>query len=121
MLKFIYYIRKAFFTFIIVTFLLALGATFTSVHAVTKIEALRTTDCFNNTAVNTPIEAPAMKGYCIKEANGIIGIYGPMGDLMYTVEVYIKTLPIKDREMLKKGIFADSYGELIEILGDFTA
>ena len=120
MIKFLYYIRKTVFTLFIATILISIGAAFTSVYAISKLESLSVSVMQNPDDTS---EAVLDTGDCylIKEHMGKIAVYDPTGEIMYTVEVYVKTLPAKDREMLKSGIFANSYGEVIEILGDYTA
>ena len=118
MFRSFYYIKKIIFTIFVSTFLLALGAALTSVYTLERYEAI-TVGSINDTFAGG--DATVSVGYCVKEQDGIIGVYDSSNELMYTVEVYVKTLPAKDREILRKGIYADSYGEVLEILGDYTA
>ena len=116
-----YYIRKVVFTVFVTSFLLAFGATLTSVYTLEKYESTATGADYGPAAgVTEPIESHGGK-YRIAEHEGVIGVFDSSGELMYTVEVYVKTLPAGDRELLKIGIHANSYGEALEILGDYTA
>lgn len=122
MLKTFYYIKKIIFTVFVTSFLLSIGATVTSVYLLESYSTMASVGDKagsedNNVSVSEPVEVH----YSVKEYNGIIGVYDLSGELMYTVEVYTKTLPTRDRELLKKGIVADSYEELLDILGDYTA
>ena len=121
MYRTLYYIKKAVFTLFAVTFLLSVGATFTSVYTLEKIEDIESAITSSPAIKDVAVSTDTSVSYCVKAYNGIIGVYDLSGSLMYTVEVYIKTLPASDRALLEKGIYASSYGELLEILGDYTA
>lgn len=121
MFKSLYYIRKAIFTVFIATFLLAVGAAITAAYTLEQYESVSAVTEYDTPVVSTQKKDPQTVGYCIKDHDGMIGIYDASGELMYTVEVYVKTLPARDRELLKDGIYANSYGEVLEILGDYTA
>ena len=120
MFKTLYYTRKIILTLFVATFLLAFGAAVTSVYTLERYESVSSAPTQNEAIIKDTYSDSAV-GYFVKEYNGIIGVYDFSNELMYTVEVYVKTLPAKDREMLKEGIYADSYGEILEILGDYTA
>ena len=120
MYKTIYYIRKLVFTVFVATFLLALGAALTSVYTLERYESTSAgAICGVPSATDAKSEQIKIN-YCVKECDGIIGVYDASDELMYKVEVHVKTLPERDRELLKSGILADSYGEVLEILGDYT-
>lgn len=120
MIKIVYYVKKILLTVFISTFLISIGAAISAVNAMDKLDSLQKL-LSEHSITNTAVSVSPENRYSIKEYDGIIGVYDVTGELMYTVEVYIKTLPEKDRELLKNGIFATSYGELVEILGDYTA
>lgn len=120
MFKLLYYARKTVLTLFIATILISIGAALTSVYAVSKLDTL-SVSVMQGMQDRSESESSTEYTYLIKERMGMIGVYNSSGELIYTVEVYVKTLPAKDREMLKVGIFAYSYGELVEILGDYTA
>ena len=119
MWKTLYYIRKSIFTVFIATVLIALGAALTSVYTLERYEAVSAEGLYDTNIKDVVAENDAVC-YYVKEYDGIIGVYDLSGELMYTVEVYIKTLPEADRALLAEGLRADSYGELLEILGDYT-
>jgi len=122
MWKTIYYIRKSIFTLFIATFFIAVGAALTSVYTLERYEAESMGNVLNVGITDTSDDGIRYSvGYCVRECDGIIGVYDLSGELMYTVEVYTKTLPERDRVLLREGIHADSYGELLQILGDYTA
>ena len=58
--------------------------------------------------------------YTVKEHEGRVGIY-ENGELTYLLDVYTKTLPKSDRDLLKEGIMAYSEAELQKIIEDYTA
>jgi hypothetical protein len=58
--------------------------------------------------------------YIVKNHKGKIGIFGGNGDLIQIIDVYIKTLPIADREMLEEGINIKNVDELRDIIEDYT-
>ena len=118
MIRSYYYIKKIIFTVFIATVLLALGASLTASYTLDMYKAVSTLTA-DNSEFSDQSDAPV--SYCVKEFEGVIGVYDLSDRLMYTVDVYIKTLPERDREMLKKGICAESYEEVLEILGDYTA
>lgn len=110
------YIKKAILTVCISIALISVGATITAVHALDKFNMLEK-EVFNS-SVRTDNEPDY---YYVKEHNDMIGIFDEQDSLLYTVEVYTKTLPAKDRALLKEGIVAQTREELYEILGDYDA
>lgn len=58
--------------------------------------------------------------YIVKSYKGKIGVFGGNGDLVQIIDVYIKTLPIADREMLEEGINIKNVDELRDIIEDYT-
>ena len=58
--------------------------------------------------------------FIVKSHKGKIGIFSNNGDLIQIIDVYIKTLPIADREMLKEGIDIKNVDELRDIIEDYT-
>lgn len=59
--------------------------------------------------------------YVLKEYNGYIGIFTSSGELLRELDVYVKTLPKKDREMLSYGIEAMDDAELYSLIEDYTS
>lgn len=121
-MKISYYLAKrlAFTAFVSVT-LIALGAALSAVSALDKYIAvtkqLEGLKCGHVSASATE----SSSGYWVKEYESFIGVFNSEGELEYTVEVFIKTLPKRDRELLKSGIFAENREKLLEILGDYTS
>ena len=56
---------------------------------------------------------------CMREVGGKIGIYSEDGYLIRTLDVQVSTLPKKDREELSKGIYVNSWKELISLIQDY--
>ena len=56
--------------------------------------------------------------YLIKEFNGKIGIF-ENDALIYTLDVYIFTLPKKDQKLLSEGISVSSKEELYKIIEEY--
>ena len=56
--------------------------------------------------------------YKIKEYNGKIGIF-ENDALIYTLDVYLFTLPEKDKKLLSEGIQVSSKEELYEIIEEY--
>ena len=59
--------------------------------------------------------------YRLCECGGKIGIYDANSDVIIDViDIFVSTLPKKDRDALKKGIEIYSFKELSKILNDFS-
>ena len=58
--------------------------------------------------------------YTVKSYEGKIGIFTDSGALVRVLEVYIKTLPKADQNMLEKGVLVTSEAELHSIIEDYT-
>ena len=56
---------------------------------------------------------------CIRAVNGKIAVYSEDGYLIRTVNVDVKTLPTKEQKALEKGIYVDSWRELIDLIRDY--
>ena len=56
--------------------------------------------------------------YLVKEFNGKIGVY-LNGDFQYDLDIYVITLPEKDKQLLSEGIRASSEQELNEIISTY--
>lgn len=121
-MKISYYLaRRIIFTVIVSVSLIAFGAAMAAMAAldrysfiIKELEALDTSSTFAELEVSK-------KRYLVREHEGIIGVFSLNGELEYTVEIYVKTLPEKDRQLLKSGIYAQNREELLEILGDYNA
>lgn len=111
------YIRKAVFT---VYLSIALISTGSAIAAAITLERQATPD---NTILSSEAVSEVKRDeiYYIKEHGEVIGVFDGEGELLFTVEVYVKTLPAADRALLKKGIAARDREELYEILGDYDA
>ena len=59
-------------------------------------------------------------GWIIREHEGQIGIFSSDNVLINTLNVYIKTLPISDRDLLREGITVTTRKELLEIIQDYS-
>lgn len=62
-------------------------------------------------------------GYIVREYNGKIAVYkesdDPDGVPREITDIYVKSLPLKDRARIKNGIAAANDGELLRILEDY--
>ncbi len=121
-MKISYYLaRRIIFTAFVSVSLIALGAAISAVAALDKYGTLiKEIQSFDSKYASIQISEPS-GSFWVREHEGVIGVFGIDGELEYTVEVYIKTLPEKDRQLLKDGIFAKDKSELLEILGDYNA
>ncbi len=72
-------------------------------------------------SVNTEQSGTKWDSFCIKETNGLIGIYASDGTLLKVLDISVSTLPPADRNALSKGIQIDSWRELIALMQDYTA
>ena len=58
--------------------------------------------------------------FTVKNYEWKIGVFNSEGKLMKTIEVYVKTLPKADRDMLEEGIEVKSGKELDNLIEDYT-
>lgn len=65
-------------------------------------------------------EATAKKEiyYVLKEYNGKIGVY-ENESLIYTLDIYVFTLPEVDKQLLKDGIIVSTKEKLYELIEDY--
>lgn len=56
---------------------------------------------------------------CMREVGGKIGIYSEDGYLIRMLDVEVQTLSKKDREELSKGIYVNSWRELVSLIQDY--
>ena len=61
------------------------------------------------------------EGFILKSEDGKIGLFSEEGQLLETINVNIKTLPVKDRLMLNEGIAVSSREELNSLIQDYTS
>ena len=121
-MKISYYLaRRIIFTVFVSVALIAFGAALSAVAALDKYGSIiKEIEGLDSKYVS--IQVNEYNGsFWVREHEGVIGVFGVDGELEYTVEVYIKTLPQRDRELLKNGIYAKDREELLEILGDYNA
>lgn len=121
-MKITYYLaRRIIFTAFVSVSLIALGAALSAVSALDRygaiLKEIEGLDARYASATATDDDSDIC--YIVREHEGIIGVFTADGDPLYTVEVYIKTLPEADRKLLYDGIYAASREELLEILGDY--
>ena len=58
--------------------------------------------------------------FIVREYKGKIGIFLDNGELYQIIDVYVKTLPKADRDLLEEGIEIKSTDELRDIIEDYT-
>lgn len=122
--SYIPYVKKAMFTIFTAVSLISFGAAGTAMASLDKYSSLDASiKASEQKTLSTPVsvQPSAEILYIVKSHLEQIGVYDTQNVLLFTVPVYIKTLPVKDRALLENGIGARSYEELIEILGDYTA
>ena len=72
-----------------------------------------------------PEDAPSLDAdilyhrFCMRSVGEKIGIFSEEGDLIRTLDVQVKTLPLKDQEALSKGICVNSWRELLSLIRDY--
>lgn len=120
-MKITYYIaRRIIFTAFISVSLIALGAAISAVSALDKYGAIiKEIDSITSKSVS--VESEEDQCFFVRTHEGMIGVFNASGDLEYTIDVCVKTLPEVDRLLLERGIFAKDKNELREILGDYDA
>ena len=92
------YIRRAIMTASVSIALISLGAAITATSALEKCRLLEN----EKNVSQVSKENVRDEGFYIKEHGEVIGVFDGEGELLYTVEVYTKTLPAPDRALLKK-------------------
>lgn len=65
-------------------------------------------------------DTETVSGWIIREYEGQIGIFTPDNVLINTLNVYIKTLPVADRDLLREGIEVTTKKELLEVIEDYS-
>ncbi len=65
-------------------------------------------------------DTESVNGWIIREHEGQIGIFTLDNVLINTLEVYTKTLPIADRNLLREGITVTTRKELFSVIEDYT-
>ena len=65
------------------------------------------------------VSEPQSASFYAKTVNGRIGIYTEDGYLVRLLELNVATLPDGERAALEKGIFKDSWEELLALLQDY--
>ena len=58
--------------------------------------------------------------FIVREHGGIIGVFDGDGRLLYSLDIYVKTLPEADRALLKEGITVHSKKELRALIEDYS-
>ena len=94
----------------------------TSTPAVTQIVYIPIiTETDSEAITETQIENETTEFiYTVKSYEGKIGIFTDRGSLVRVLEVYIKTLPKADQNLLEKGVLVTSEAELHSIIEDYT-
>lgn len=70
-----------------------------------------------DTSVNVTIPNDT---FCLRSVDGILCIYTADGELVQRLDVDVRTLPKKEREMLSVGISCSSWKELMTLVQDYT-
>lgn len=113
------YVEKKYFYFTVFLVLLFVAASIMTCLFVFDSKLENITAPKNETGVLPVINVTENeKSYEVKEYNGRIGVFED-NSLLYTVDVYVFTLPKSDQKLLSDGIKADSKEELNEILEEY--
>ncbi len=72
-------------------------------------------------SVNSNPNESEKEQYLLRDAGGFVSIYTKDGYLIKSTETHTSTLPAADREALAKGIEADSWEKVLELLSDYGA
>ena len=122
-MKISYYLaRRIIFTAFLSVTLVAVGAAISAVSALDKYGTLlKELQSLDSKHTSVQVSEISTGRFWVREHEGVIGVFDEDGNLQYTVEIYIKTLPEKDRLLLRDGIFACDKNELLEILGDYNS
>ena len=91
------------------------------------LERIKAIDTENkeSVSVSTDKEPPYAEkaeadGYCMKAVSGIIGVFTKEGDPIRTLNTNVSLLPSPDREALEKGIFVETWKEMLALIQDYT-
>lgn len=59
--------------------------------------------------------------WIVKEYNDVIGVFSEIGELEQVIDVYVKTLPEADRNLLREGIRVTSERQLRALIEDYSS
>lgn len=113
------YIEKKYFYFTVFLILLLFAASLMTCFFVFDSKLEKIASPKNDTGVLPVINiSEDNDNYEVKEYNGRIGVFED-GSLLYTLDVYVFTLPKSDQKLLSDGIKAESKEELNRILEEY--
>ena len=113
------YVEKRYFYFTVFLILLFVTASLITCFFVFDSKLERVVASKNNSDALPVVNITEEKKlYEVKEYNGRIGIFEDES-LIYTLDVYVFTLPENDRQLLSDGIKAESQEELYRILEEY--
>ena len=115
------YLKRAIFTLSVTVTLTALGAAISASDAIDRINDIEATIKLNEDTSKEVENDISEEKFTVKDSGGRIGVFGSDGKLVFLTEIYTKTLPASDRELLREGFTAYGREELYEILGDYDA
>ncbi len=72
-------------------------------------------------SVNSKPNESEKELYLLRDAGGLITVFTKDGYLIKNTEIHTSTLPAADREALAKGIEAESWERVLELLSDYGA
>ncbi len=67
------------------------------------------------------VTEPPQRQWTVREYEQVIGVFDEEGKLVYTLDVYVKTLPQTDRNLLREGICVTSEKQLRELIEDYSS
>ncbi len=113
------YIEKKYFYFTVFLILLLFAASLMTCFFVFDSKLEKIASPKNDTGALPVINiSEDNDDYEVKEYNGRIGVFED-GSLLYTLDVYVFTLPKSDQKLLSDGIKAESKEELNRILEEY--
>lgn len=64
------------------------------------------------------VEVGSFKKFILREHGGKVAIFSPSGELLRELDIFVRTLPERDRELLREGIEIDSIDDLYSLIQD---
>ena len=87
---------------------------------VIKTEIVYITESSSSNIPTSTAEITKAEIYTVRTHMGVIGIFNSGGELIRTIDVYIKVLPEADRRMLEEGFEVVGKQQLNSIIEDYT-
>lgn len=112
------YVEKRYFYFTVFLLALFMAASVMTCMFITDSKIQKFNDSIKDVSIPVIETSDEKTYYEVKEYNGKIGVF-ENGSMVYTLDVYVFTLPEGDKKLLSVGIRADSQEELYRILEEY--